>query len=502
MPADQPLTLGTAGHIDHGKTALVAALTGVDTDRLPQEKARGISIELGYAPLELPSGRHLSVVDVPGHERFIRAMVAGATGIDLFLLVVAADDGVMPQTREHAAIVRLLGIPAGVVALTKRDLVEDEGAELARLEIAELLDGGPYAGSEVVEVSARTGAGLDELRVALDRVAGAAASRPADGPVRLPVDRSFSLRGIGTVVTGTLWSGTVAAGDRVAILPGGREARVRSVQVHDRPAERAAAGQRVALALVGVERAQARRGHVVATPAAFAETYRLEADLHVLDSAPRALRNGDPVMVHHGTAEIPARVAVRGGGELAPGTGGRVQLRLRARTVAAAGDHVVVRLTGPAMTVAGGVVTDPSPPRVRRAAPPPAAEPEHLREPEPPPAGVEELYARLAATPLTPPAIGPGDERAVAHLVETGRAVRAGRDLAFTADALATAQGAVVELAGATGRVTLAQLRDRLGISRKFAQGLLEALDARGVTRRVGDERILRRRALEPTDPA
>jgi len=500
VPADQPLTLGTAGHIDHGKTALVAALTGVDTDRLPQEKARGISIELGYAPLELPSGRHLSVVDVPGHERFIRAMVAGATGIDLFLLVVAADDGVMPQTREHAAIVRLLGIPAGVVALTKRDLVDDEGAELAKLEIAELLDGGPYAASEVVEVSARTGAGLDELRAALDRIAGAAASRPADGAVRLPVDRSFSLRGIGTVVTGTLWSGSVAAGDRLAILPGGREARVRSVQVHDRPAERAAAGQRVALALVGVERAQVRRGHVVATPGSLPESFRLECDLRVLDTAPRALRNGEPVMVHHGTAEIPARVVIRGGGELAPGAAGRVQLRLRARAVAGAGDHVVVRLTGPAVTVAGGVVTDPSPPRVRRAAPAPAARPEPARTPEPAPADADALYSRLAATPLTPPAIGPGDERAVAHLVATGRAVRAGRDLAFTEEALVTAQAAVVELAAATGRVTLAQLRDRLDISRKFAQGLLEALDARGITRRVGDERILRRRALEKPD--
>ena len=228
MPADHPLTLGTAGHIDHGKTALVAALTGVDTDRLPQEKARGISIELGYALLELPSGRRMSVVDVPGHERFIRAMVAGATGIDLFLLVVAADDGVMPQTREHAAIVQLLGIPDGVVALTKRDLVDTEAAELARLEIAELLDGGPYAGAEVVEVSSRTGLGIDELRAALDRAAGAAQSRPSDGPVRLPVDRSFSLRGIGTVVTGTLWSGSVATGDRLVIQPGGREARVRA----------------------------------------------------------------------------------------------------------------------------------------------------------------------------------------------------------------------------------------------------------------------------------
>jgi selenocysteine-specific elongation factor len=502
VPADQPLTLGTAGHIDHGKTALVAALTGVDTDRLPQEKARGISIELGYAPLELPSGRHLSVVDVPGHERFIRAMVAGATGIDLFLLVVAADDGVMPQTLEHAAIVRLLGIPHGVVALTKRDLVEDDGAELARLEIAELLEGGPYADAEVVEVSARTGAGLADLRAALDRVATAAASRPAGGPVRLPVDRSFTLRGIGTVVTGTLWSGSVGVGDRLAIQPGGRDVRVRSVQVHDRPAERAAAGQRVALALVGVERTQVRRGHVVATPGSFPESYRLECDLRVLDSAPRPLRNGEPVTVHHGTAEIPARIAIPGGGELAPGSGARAQLRLRARTVAAAGDHVVIRLTGPAVTVAGGVVTDPSPPRVRRLVQTRAVRPEPVREPEPPPAGVEELYARLAATPLTPPAIGPDDERAVAHLVETGRAVRASRDLAFTLDAIATAQAAVFELASAGGSITLAQVRDRLGISRKFAQALLEALDARGVTRRVGDERILRRRARGPADPA
>jgi hypothetical protein len=204
--------------------------------------------------------------------------------------------------------------------------------------------------------------------------------------------------------------------------------------------------------------------------------------------------------VHHGTAEIVARAAIPGGAELAPGAAGRVQLRLRARAVAAPWDHVVVRLTGPAVTVAGGVVTDPSPPRVRRLVATKAVRPEPAREPEPPPAGVEELYARLAATPLTPPAIGPSDERAVAHLVETGRAVRASRDLAFTEEALATAQATVVELAGATGRVTLAQLRDHLDISRKFAQGLLEALDARGITRRVGDERVLRRRALEKTE--
>src|SRR4051812_31472140 len=223
--ASRPLTLGTAGHIDHGKTALIGALTGKDTDRLPEEHARGISIELGYAPLELPSGRQLSVVDVPGHERFVRTMVAGASGVDMFLLCVAADDGVMPQTREHMAVLRGLGVTAGVVAVTKSDIGEPE---LAAVEAAELAPGAP-----VVQVSALRRTGLGELLAALDGVAAGVASRAAsDGPMRLHVDRSFTLRGIGTIVTGTLWSGEVAAGDRIVVMPRGIEARVRSVQVH------------------------------------------------------------------------------------------------------------------------------------------------------------------------------------------------------------------------------------------------------------------------------
>jgi selenocysteine-specific elongation factor len=495
--ADQPLTLGTAGHIDHGKTALVAALTGVDTDRLPQEKARGISIELGYAPLELPSGRRLSIVDVPGHERFVRTMVAGATGIDLFLLVVAADDGVMPQTREHLAVIELLGVPAGVVALTKRDLVDDELAELARLGVEELLEDGAYAGSDVIEVSSRTGAGLDELRAALDRLSGGARSRAAAGAVRLPIDRVFSLRGIGTVVTGTLWSGTVHAGDRLAIEPGGREVRVRSVQVHDRAVDEAAAGQRVALALVGADRSQVQRGQTAATPGSLPRSFRLDCRLRVLPSAGRGLNQGALVTVHHGTMEAPARVVLRGVDEVAPGETADAQLRLRRRVAAAAGDHVIVRRTSPQVTVAGATVTDPAPPRRRLPAASPA-------EPAPPPrqekapvprAAVEDLHRRLAAQPLSPPALEPGDGDALTALLDEGRAVRAGRDLAFTADAFAQAQAAAVELAAASGSVTLAQLRDRLGISRKYAQGLLEAMDAHGITRRVGDERILRRRA-------
>ena len=251
----QPLTLGTAGHIDHGKTVLVRALTGVDTDRLPEEQARGISIELGYAPLELPSGRRLSVVDVPGHERFVRTMVAGATGIDLFLMVVAADDGVMPQTREHAAVLRALGVGTGVVAITKADLADPARAAA---EAAALLPG-----AEIVPVAAPTRDGIEDLRAALERAAAGVSRARRGGPLRLHVDRSFTIRGAGTVVTGTLWSGTAARGDEVLILPAGTPARVRSVQVHDEPLERAEAGQRVALNLAGVARDEVARGDVI-----------------------------------------------------------------------------------------------------------------------------------------------------------------------------------------------------------------------------------------------
>jgi selenocysteine-specific elongation factor len=376
--------------------------------------------------------------------------------------------------------------------------VDDELAELARLGVEELLDEGPYAGSQVVEVSSRTGSGLDGLRGALDVLATGGGRGAGEGPVRLPIDRVFTLRGIGTVVTGTLWSGTVAVGDRLAIEPGGREARVRSVQVHDRAVERAEAGQRVALALVGVERAQIRRGHTAATPGALPRSFRLECRLRVLGSAARPLRHGDLVTAHHGTAETPATVVLRDVPELRPGAEGDVQLRLRRQISAAAGDRVILRLTSPQVTVAGGTVTDPAPPRSRRPAPPPQAAPQPAPErPAVPEAALAELRDRLAAAPLQPPSLGPGDAAAIAALVEGGQAVRAGRDLAFTAEAFATARDAAVEIATAGGSVTLAQLRDRLGISRKFAQALLEAMDANGVTRRVGDERVLRRRARE-----
>ena len=341
------ITVGTAGHVDHGKTTLVRALTGKDTDRLPEERARGISIDLGYAPLELPSGRTLSLVDVPGHERFVRTMVAGATGIDLFLLVVDAAEGARPQTHEHLAILRLLGVEQGVVAVTKADTVDAETLELALEEARELVPAAP-----AVAVSGVTGDGLDVLREALDRVASEVEQRRADFPTRLYVDRVFTLRGIGTIATGTLWSGTIADGDRLRLEPQGRDVRIRSVQVHDASVERAEAGQRVAVSLPGLERSDLSRGDALVAAGAFPRSYRLEVALEELEP----IADGARLSVHHGTSRIPGRV-VRVGGDHA-------QLRLAGPVHAARGDRIVLRGE---TTVGGATVLDPAPPRGRDA---------------------------------------------------------------------------------------------------------------------------------------
>jgi len=333
-----PLTVGTAGHIDHGKTWLVRALTGKDTDRLPEEQARGISIDLGYAPLELPGGRRMSLVDVPGHERFVRTMIAGATGIDLFLLVIDAQEGARPQTLEHLAVLRLLGVTRGVVAVTKSDAVDEETLELAVEEARELV---PDA--EVVAVSAKTGAGLDDLRAALARVP--VAERDTERATRLYVDRVFTLQGVGTVATGTLWSGTIAAGDLLRVEPRGKTVRVRSVQVHDAPVEQAQAGQRVAVNLPTVERRDLARGDVLVEPGHYPVSYRLDVKLEEIAEVPAA------VTVHVGTKAVAARVAR---------SGDYAQLRLAEPVVAARGDHVVLRTQ---TTVGGGIVLDPDPPR-------------------------------------------------------------------------------------------------------------------------------------------
>jgi selenocysteine-specific elongation factor len=575
------LCLGTAGHIDHGKTWLVRALTGKDTDRLPEEQARGISIELGYAPLDLPDGRRLSVVDVPGHERFVRTMVAGATGIDLFLLVVDAAEGARPQTHEHLAILRLLGIEDGVVAVTKADAVDAETLELAASEARELV---PHA--EVVAVSARTGAGLDELRLALAAAASRTHRRRATtAATRLFVDRVFSLRGIGTVVTGTLWSGSIGEGDVLRAEPAGLDVRIRSIQVHDQPVERTGPGRRVAASLPGVERRQLRRGDALVEAGAYPVSYRLDVALEEL--APIA--DGARVHVHHGTSECVTRV-VRVGGPYA-------QLRLAAPVVAARGDRVVLR---DRTTIGGGRVLDPAPPRslgverfrlldtgdpasiVRATVRAPvrrrdlaarallapdeldeglraveragewffAAEwlaelratvrgrlEERARQSPIDPgipvaelvpaepwrtailplldvdqrggkaylpgaaaslAGREEAAARLeralAAAGLVPVAVD--DPDLAAYLEADGRLVRVGVGLAIGAAAYERARAALVEECERAGRITLARFRDLLGISRRPAQLLLERFDADGITRRIGDERVLRRAAV------
>jgi selenocysteine-specific elongation factor len=562
-----PLTVGTAGHIDHGKTWLVRALTGKDTDRLPEERERGISIDLGFAPLELPGGRRLSLVDVPGHERFVRTMVAGATGIDLFLLVVDAAEGARPQTHEHLAILRLLGIEHGVVAVTKADAVDEETLELALEEARELV---PEA--EAIPVSAKTGFGLDDLRSALARAAEQVAQKheARPGATRLYVDRVFTLRGIGTVATGTLWSGTIGEADDLRAEPVGLDVRVRSVQVHDRPVERAQAGQRVAVSLAGTARDALRRGDALVTPRSYALSYRLDVVLDELEPAPAQ------VTVHHGTSAIAARVA-RAGDRFA-------QLRLASPVVAARGDRVILRTRS---TVGGGVVLDPAPPRkvdperlARLESGDPAAlvrEPvraadltargievgsleqaggwafaadwlEELRA-----AARERLALRAAEEPLAPgltpaelldaapwagavaPLLGldrrggrlylPGvaaslrgreeatarleaalaasgfepvpvaDQRLADHLEREGRLVRVGDGLALGPDAYERARETLVAECVASGRITLARFRDVLGISRRPAQLLLERFDSEGLTRRVGDERVLRRAA-------
>lgn len=360
------LVLGTAGHIDHGKSALVKALTGTDPDRLPEEQERGVTIELGFARLELPSGRAMGVVDVPGHERFVRQMVAGATGIDVVLLVVAADDGVMPQTREHLAIIDLLGVPKGVVAITKSDLVDDEWLALVADEVERLLGGTSIEGATIVPVSSRTGAGLDELREALDAVAGEAQARQASLPMRLPVDRVFTVAGAGTVVTGTMWSGAAKRDDPVEILPSGRTGRVRSVQVHSRPVDSATAGQRVALALAGVDKDEVARGDIVAAPGSLTVTDRFDAWFTYLAGNERAFETGTRVHVHHGTREVLGRILLMDGDELLPGESGFAQLRLEEPLAPRYDDRFIVRSYSPVFTIGGGVVLDVAPPRRTR----------------------------------------------------------------------------------------------------------------------------------------
>lgn len=491
--SSDPLTFGTAGHIDHGKTALIHALTGVDTDRLPEEKARGISIALGYAPLTTRTGRALSVIDVPGHERFVRTMVAGATGIDFFLMVVAADDGIMPQTVEHATVLEALAVRSGVVAITKADIADPQ---YAISQARELLPD-----CEHIACSSRTGDGIDALHGALERLVEQLPTRAsAPGCPVLHIDRSFTIHGQGTIVTGTLWSGTIAQGDTLALLPAGESVRVRGLQVHDEPTRCAQAGQRVAVNLSGVRVREVARGDVLAAPGQLHETTTLDCALQLRDA-----EHNQRVHVHHGTREAPGRLALL--------DDDLWQVRLERPIIAANGERLVVRRPSPPDTLGGGVILDahaqrhgrrtdivnrlrrrrdgePEPARVQSSPvrSDAATLPEATKVNEADLATLEQSLLDTWLRPLTAAQLGASSDALIA-LRTSGVAVRVSGELYIHASALANARDRTVEILERDGEVTLARLRDALEISRKSAQSLLEHFDSTRVTRRLPDDR-------------
>ncbi len=449
------MIIGTAGHIDHGKTALVRALTGVDTDRLKEEKARGITIDLGFAYRPTPTGEVLGFIDVPGHERLVHTMLAGASGIDFALLVVAADDGVMPQTREHLAIIDLLSISRGVVALTKADLAAPDRREAVAAEIRAALAGTALAGADILPVSAITGEGVEELGERLALEAMEFAGREASGRFRLAVDRSFTLRGAGTVVTGTVLSGSVAVGDQLMASPSGLPVRVRSIHAQNRPAERGRAGERCALNLAGerVTREAFARGDVVLDPALHAPTDRVDATLRVLPSERRPIGQWFPVRFHTAAAEVGARIVLLGDDPIPPGGEAFVQLVLDRPVAAASGDRYVVRDTSAQRTIGGGRLVDLRAPARKRRGP--------------------ERLAQLAALALDDPeAALTALLAAPQHLVDLDAF---GRDRALGA-------ARVDELAERLGLVRIAAGGQRVVLAAEdwtqLTQGLLETLGA------------------------
>ena len=609
------MILGTAGHIDHGKSTLVTALTGIDPDRLTEEKRRGMTIDLGFAHMLLPSGRQIGVVDVPGHARFIHNMLAGAYGIDAVLLVVAADEGVMPQTREHLEIIDLLEVGNGLVALTKVDLVEEDWLQLVEGEVREALEGTTLERSMLRGVSAVTREGLPELVSSIDQVFDGVPQKPDRGRPRLPIDRVFTMSGFGTVVTGTLVDGTIAVGDELQVMPDGRTARVRGLQQHNQKVDIALPGNRIAANLIGVDKSELERGDVLARPGTLEATRRVDARVRVLPSAPRPLRHGAELLLHTGTVEVGCRAIILEGNTIEPGAQGWVQLYLERPIAAANDDRLILRVPSPSSTVAGGQMKDVAPRKhqrhdmavrdslERRAAgdvlqeelrkyPRGVAASALLKATTASDADLSRLRARrmgewlfadeawsaiadraerelaayhaahplrrgmpreelrsklgiqsglfpsvvkalaeearleerdgevaspghsvaveesggpaarlldvLGAQPFAPPSLaeamriaGAGSE-VVRALAQRGDLVRVSEDVALTRAAYDQAVVAVREVIAGNGSVSVAQLRDRLGASRRPVLALLEHLDSAKVTRRVGDVRLLR----------
>jgi selenocysteine-specific elongation factor len=624
----QTYVIGTAGHVDHGKSTLVKALTGIDHDRLREEKEREMTIDLGFAWLTLPSGRRLSIVDVPGHERFIKNMLAGVGGFDAALLVIAADEGPMPQTREHLAILDLLEIRYGIVALTKRDLVEADWLELVTVEVEELLRGTTLEGAPILPVSAVTGEGLDELVAAIDALLDTVPAHASGGRPRLAIDRVFTMPGFGTIVTGTLRDGVLEVGQEVEILPRGLRARIRGLQSHRTKVERALPGSRTAVNLSGIEVEEVERGDVLTVPGWLRPTTLLDAKLRMLPDAPAPLEQNDEVDFFVGTSETLARVTLLDAERLDPGQVGWVQLRLQEPVVVVRGDHFILRRPSPSATLAGGIVVDTHPRRHRRFRPEVIRALEALASGDPQAlvlhllgsgvlewrellqqsqldeataaravhallatgrilaldttgdvlsphtvilsretaekletqisAALADYHARyplrrglpremarsrlglaqrpfdlfvlrlaalgtvvedgevlrlpehqvrltpeqeerarayeaaLRREPFTPPAPAEYglDPELVQALADLGRVVRITDEVVFAPEAWETMRERVLALIESNGSVTLAQVRDALGTSRKYAQALLEYLDQLRLTRRVGDARV------------
>ncbi len=617
--------VGTAGHVDHGKSALVQALTGIDPDRLREEKERGLTIDLGFAWLKLPGGEEVSIVDVPGHERFIKNMLAGVGGIDLALLVIAADEGVMPQTREHLAIIDLLGIEHSIVALTKADLVEPDFLELARADAEEVLRGTTLAGSPVVACSAVTRKGLDDLVAALEVELLKTPARQDIGRPRLPIDRAFTIAGFGTVVTGTLAGGSLKAGQEVEIVPGGLRSRIRGLQSHGRKVETAAPGRRTAVNLTGIAVDDLRRGMVVTEPGLVRPASSLDVRLRAVSYLTRPIRHNLEITFHTGSAEVEGRVLLLDRDELPRGETAWAQVRLTGPAAAVKGDRFIIR--DPNETLGGGRIVDVNVPRHRRfhsptlaalqalekgspeelvrtavsraepvevrellrrveldiagahaaldemikrgevltldASPPgtvsllytasgfealtqrakamlspyhrqsplrPGMPREELRsrlglaarafeqalarwvrtaevkdtggaiglpEHEPSPdreqkAKAEAFVAELELNPMAPAPRAQLSEDLLSYLESQGRIVRAAESVAFSAEVYRQMVDGIVAHLKEHGTVTLAQVRDMFGTSRKYAQALLEHMDSQHITRRVGDERMLR----------
>ena len=496
------VVVGTAGHIDHGKTSLVKALTGTDTDRLPEEKARGITIDLGFAFLEEPDGLTIEIVDVPGHERFIKNMLAGVGGIDLAMLVIAADEGVMPQTREHFAICSLLHIQSGLVVLTKTDLVEPDWLELVREDVAGLARGTFLAGGPIVAVSAKTGGGIAELRAALRELAAKVPSRGTDQLPRLPIDRVFTIKGFGTVITGTLMAGRLRVDERVEVFPAGVQAKIRGLQTHSRTVTESSAGQRTAVNLQGVERAAVERGNVLGLAGTLVPSVLVDGALELLPEAPRPLKSRDRVRVHTGTSEIMARVLLLDRPELAPGQSAFARFRLEAPLVALPGDRFVIRSYSPMVTIGGGTLLDIAPPRFKLKAPAHLAHVRLLAEGSPDTIVEEHVRhaggAGVRVGPLSGRVpFGPKRLRGLLDGLQTGgRVVAIDRDWFVHPESLTRLRGLTIAALERFHRasplrpgMSREELRGRAGAAdeRVFAH-LLTTLEAEGVVRADRDK--------------